>query len=228
MVWRVENMRVSPNRLPVVESALRVLRFHEISLPALGPQGWPVSKHQADIIAQLARGACAGRIRTSATRSSGSRSCWRGPCGCGVPEMPKGVTEPESLSLEQGQGRGLVDIRLGSHLGDGMKVILWVKFRFTDDTHRIGGAAATYRKHIEMPAPPVGLARIAATAGTTTVHADVKTVSWSEPSCAYVVEASCTTHEYWREYLEKDERWEEHRREFSGEEEDETRDAADG
>jgi DNA primase len=85
----------------VVESPFTVLKFHQLGVPCVATYGWSVSEQQAEIIGQLAKGTIClpdfdkrGAFEQSAFLLA--RRIW-----VRCPQMPEGVADPESLTLEQ-------------------------------------------------------------------------------------------------------------------------------
>jgi DNA primase len=98
--WQLKN-EARPFRVAyLVESPFCVMKFAQMSLPAVSPFGWTVSEPQALILAQLAKGWIYLPDRDKfdeGTRHIGTltRHCW-----VKSPKLPPGIEDPEALSAE--------------------------------------------------------------------------------------------------------------------------------
>lgn len=87
--------------LYVLESPFACMKFSQLDLPAVATFGWSVSKQQADIISQVAKGIVflCDRDKYGQAGSAVYELAQRMWIRC--PSMPEGVDDPEQLTREQ-------------------------------------------------------------------------------------------------------------------------------
>lgn len=85
----------------LVESPFTVLKFWQMGLPAVSPFGWSLSEQQIAIVAELAKCVIClpDRDKQEAFAPYAHQLSKRVWVRC--PEMPEGVEDPESLTLEE-------------------------------------------------------------------------------------------------------------------------------